>query len=99
MIHGAVLLRQLIQYSLFAAIYLICYIHISSSYNGWAIHPEYHDENFIQHIDDLIETVEKGLYPFRRGGFQWDMCTEGKHIKPWLKVINRMKKRDKVRYE
>lgn len=63
-----------------------------NTYDGWAIHPEHHDENFIQHLDDLIVAVEKGLYPFRRGGFQWDMCTEGKHIKPWLKVINQMKK-------
>ena len=60
--------------------------------NQWAIHPEYHDINFIAHLTDLIAAVENGMYPFKRGGYQWDMCTQGDHIKPWLKVIRKMKK-------
>lgn len=56
----------------------------------WAIHPEYHNANFIRNIDDLIEAVEHGLYPFNRNGFKWDMCTDDKSIKPWLKVIKQM---------
>lgn len=60
--------------------------------NGWAIHPWQHDDNFIDNLDDLIELVEYGFYPFRRGGFRWDMRTDGEHIRPWIRTINRLKK-------
>jgi len=60
-----------------------------NGYDHWAIHPWRHDENYIQYLDDLIWAVEKGIYPFKRSGFKWDMRTEGKYIEEWLKVLRK----------
>ena len=54
---------------------------------SWAIHPLYHDENFIQNLDDLIWAVENDVYPFKRTGKQWNMYTDEKNIKLWLATI------------
>ena len=62
--------------------------------DNWAIHPYEHDANFITHLDDLIWGVEKGLYPFARGGRYWDMITSGKNVETWLNAIQRVRARD-----
>lgn len=54
---------------------------------NWSIHPWKHDDNYVEHLDDLIWAVEKGIYPFVRTGYRWDMRTEGEHIKEWLNAI------------
>ena len=62
------------------------------SMNGhthWSIHPWRHDENYVRYLDDLIWSVENGVYPFRRSGFKWDMRTEGEHINEWLAVLRK----------
>ena len=55
----------------------------------WTIHPWRHDENYIRYLPDLIWAVENDVYPLRRTGFRWDMRTEGKLIKEWLKVLRK----------
>lgn len=60
-----------------------------NGYTHWAIHPWKHDENYIRYLDDLIWAVERGIYPFRRTGYRWDMRTEGKHIHEWLAVLRK----------
>jgi hypothetical protein len=54
---------------------------------NWSIHPWKHDDNYVEHLDDLIWAVEKGIYPFVRTGYRWDMRTEGEHINEWLNAI------------
>lgn len=58
-----------------------------NGYRHWAIHPWKHDANYVRYLEDLIWAVEHGVYPFNRTGFQWDMRTEGEHIKEWLAVL------------
>lgn len=58
-----------------------------NGYRHWAIHPWKHDANYVRYLDDLIWAVEHGVYPFNRTGFQWDMRTEGGHMKEWLAVL------------
>lgn len=58
-----------------------------NGYRHWAIHPWKHDANYVRYLDDLIWAVEHGVYPFNRTGFQWDMRTEGEHMKEWLAVL------------
>lgn len=55
----------------------------------WTIHPWKHDENYVRYLPDLIWAVEKGIYPFRRSGYRWDMRTEGKFINEWLSTLRK----------
>lgn len=55
----------------------------------WTIHPWRHDENYVRYLVELIWAVERGVYPFKRAGFRWDMRTEGEHIKEWLTVLRK----------
>lgn len=59
----------------------------------WAIHPLYHDEHFLEHLDDLIWAVENGVFPFRRQGDRYDLLTDGDNIRPWLRAIEKAKAR------
>lgn len=59
-----------------------------NGYTHWAIHPWKHDENFIRYLDDLVWAVEHNVYPFRRGGYCWDMRTDGPHMAEWLAVLH-----------
>jgi len=63
------------------------------NYQYWAIHPWSHDENYVRHLSNLIWAVENNIYPFRRSGYQWDMRTDGKLIKQWLRVLRANKRK------
>lgn len=58
-----------------------------NGYSHWAIHPWKHDENFIRYLDDLVWAVEHNVYPFRRGGYRWDMRTDGPHMHEWIAAL------------
>lgn len=63
----------------------------------WVIHPKPHNENFINHLDDLIWGVENGIYPFRRGGrHAWDLSTYNRYIYPWVRKIRRARANRKI---
>tara|TARA_Y100001956_G_scaffold65817_1_gene67074 strand:- start:941 stop:1870 length:930 start_codon:yes stop_codon:yes gene_type:complete len=59
-----------------------------AGYEHWALHPVSHGNNFLSYLPHIITTIEQGLYPFRRRGNSWDIYTEDKRFKPWLKLLN-----------
>jgi hypothetical protein len=47
------------------------------------LHPHRHNEHHIRYLEELIELVEQGRYPYRRVGHPWDITTEGRRFIPW----------------
>lgn len=60
-----------------------------NGYKHYAIHPWKHDDNHAIYLKDLIWAVENDVYPFTRGGFQWDMRTDGDLVHEWLRALRK----------
>jgi hypothetical protein len=60
---------------------------------SWAIHVWRHNESFLEHAAELIAAVEDGVYPFVRKGHRWDLRTDGRNTRPWLRAIRRARAR------
>lgn len=65
--------------------------------SAWMLHPHRHNRAHVRWLDELIQEVEEGRYPYRRKGRPWDITTEGRRFLPWLPLVARRSLLNRVR--